>query len=56
MLAKVYMALGELPGTSKWYFFTVPRYSLRGLTPMEALAQGHAEAVMNAAASYADGY
>lgn len=56
MLAKVCRALGNLPGTSKWYFFTARRISLAGCTPLQALAKGHIEAVMNAAASYADGY
>lgn len=35
---KVSKALGELPGASKWVFFTNPRESLGGLTPLEVLA------------------
>jgi hypothetical protein len=35
---KVTKALGELPGASKWLFFTSPRESLGGLTPLEVLA------------------
>ena len=35
---KVTKALGDLPGASKWLFFTSPRDSLGGLTPLEVLA------------------
>ena len=35
---KVTKALGDLPGASKWLFFTSPRESLGGLTPLEVLA------------------
>jgi hypothetical protein len=35
---KVSKALGDLPGASKWVFFTNPRESLGGLTPLEVLA------------------
>ncbi|MEM5300181.1 hypothetical protein VSR82_39070 [Burkholderia sp. JPY481] len=30
-------ALKELPGASKWAFFTNPRRSLGGLTPLEVI-------------------
>jgi len=35
---KVTKALGDVPGASKWLFFTSPRESLGGLTPLEVLA------------------
>jgi hypothetical protein len=35
---KVSKALGDLPGASKWMFFTSPRESLGGLTPLDVLA------------------
>lgn len=35
---KVTKALGDLPGASKWLFFTSPRESLGGLTPLDVLA------------------
>lgn len=34
---KVTKALGDLPGASKWLFFTSPRESLGGLTPLDVL-------------------
>jgi hypothetical protein len=49
--------LGPLPGWSKWQFFTTPKESLRGLTPLEALAKGKTElteAVAEAAAAFAE--
>ena len=48
---KVTKALGDLPGASKWLFFTSPRESLGGLTPLDVLA-GKRPA---AKAGYADG-
>jgi hypothetical protein len=35
---KVTKALGDLPGASKWMFFTSARESLGGLTPLDVLA------------------
>ncbi|QEI07716.1 hypothetical protein FXN63_19130 [Pigmentiphaga aceris] len=35
---KVTKALGNLPGASKWLFFTSPRESLGDLTPLDVLA------------------
>ncbi|MFK4448359.1 hypothetical protein ABH944_008417 [Caballeronia udeis] len=37
-LAAVSRALGTLPGSTKWVFFTNPRGSLGGLSPLEILA------------------
>jgi hypothetical protein len=36
-VARVSRALKELPGASKWAFFTNPRRSLGGLTPLEVI-------------------
>lgn len=53
-LEKVSKALGSLPGAAKWDFFTVPRMSLNGKSPLDALAKGKVDAVMAAALAYAD--
>lgn len=39
-LERVAKELGELPGWSKWQFFTTPKASLGGVTPLDALKQG----------------
>lgn len=39
-LERVAKELGELPGWQKWEFFTRPKASLGGLTPVEALKRG----------------
>jgi hypothetical protein len=36
-VARVSRALNGLPGASKWAFFTSPRHSLGGLTPLEVI-------------------
>lgn len=54
VLAKVSKMLGGLSGGSKWDFFTTPRISLKGRTPLEALAKGNIEEVMAAAAAFRD--
>lgn len=54
VLEKVSKALGSLPGAAKWDFFTVPRLSLGGKSPLDALAKGKVDAVMAAALAYAD--
>lgn len=48
-LEEVCRRLGTLPGGSKWQFFTSPKGSLAGRTPIQALSDGHVAAV-NAAA------
>ncbi|MCC7644645.1 MULTISPECIES: hypothetical protein [unclassified Janthinobacterium] len=53
-LEKISKILGDLPGPAKWDFFTVPRLSLGGKSPLEALAKGKLDAVMAAARAYAD--
>lgn len=53
-LEKVSKTLGSLPGAAKWDFFTAPRLSLGGKSPLDALAKGKVDAVMAAALAYAD--
>lgn len=45
-------ALGDLPGPSKWQFFTTPKVSLGGQTAIEALEGGNLAAVLVAAAGF----
>lgn len=52
-LEAVCKALGELPGPAKLQFFTTPKASLEGRTPLQALAQGLASRVRVAAAGFA---
>lgn len=54
ILEKISKALGDLPGAAKWDFFTAPRISLGGKSPLDALAKGKLDAVMAAALAYAD--
>lgn len=49
-LEQVSVALGELPGATKWQFFISPKHSLKGLTPVEVLRQGALDRVMHTAA------
>lgn len=51
-LAAVTRALGDIPASSKWQFFTTPKASLGGLTPLEALERGQRQAVMVTAAGF----
>ncbi|UXZ61834.1 hypothetical protein NUJ28_03675 [Burkholderia multivorans] len=53
-LGRVTQRLGDLPGWSKWQFFTTPKASLGRLTPLKALAQGKVEQVTRAAAAFAE--
>jgi hypothetical protein len=52
VLEKVSKALGDLPGAAKWNFFTTPRISLGGKSPLDALAKGKLEAVWSAANAF----
>lgn len=54
VLEKICKALGDLPAGSKWDFFTSPRTSLGGKTPLEALAKGKVDAVMSAAKAFSE--
>ena len=51
-LEKVSQALGDLPGPSKWQFFTTGKISLGGKMPLDALANGDMAAVLVAAAAF----
>lgn len=53
-LEAVSKLLGDLPGGSKWLFFTTPKGSLAGRTPLQALTRGKLDAVKTAAQGYAE--
>src|ERR1700730_11471460 len=48
-LEAVSRMLGDVPGGGKWLFFTTPKGSLSGLTPIQALDKGQLVAVKAAA-------
>jgi len=48
-LEAVSRVLGDVPGGGKWLFFTTPKGSLSGLTPLQALDKGQLVAVKAAA-------
>jgi len=51
-LERVCQALGDLPGSSKLHFFTSPRESLSGASPLRALAKGKVDAVLDLANAF----
>lgn len=51
---KVSRALGNIPGASKWQFFTTPKRSLEGISPVEALDRGDTESVITAAVAFGE--
>ena len=53
-LHNVTKALGAIPSSSKWQFFTSPKASLNGRTPLQALQQGDREAVLASAAGFVE--
>lgn len=53
-LESVSKALSDLPGGSKLQFFTTPKGSLRGQTPLDAIANGDLAAVRNAARGFVE--
>lgn len=53
-LESVTRALGDIPASSKWLFFTNPKASLDGISPLEALRRGQREAVMVSAAGFVE--
>ncbi|MYM92520.1 hypothetical protein [Duganella vulcania] len=55
LLEAVSSRLDRLPGASKWQFFTTPRLSLGGKTPIEALEAGENDLVVAAAAAFMEG-
>ena len=54
-LEEVSRTLGALPGGSKWQFFTCPKGSLGGCTPLEAMVRGDFRQVTMAAEAFALG-
>lgn len=52
VLERVARQLGDLPAASKYFFFTSPRTSLGGKSPLQALAKGKVDAVLKAAAAF----
>lgn len=55
LLEAVSLRLGRLPGASKWQFFTNPRLSLDGQTPIKALEAGGIDLVVAAAVAFKEG-
>jgi hypothetical protein len=53
-LERVSKALGALAGWEKWRFFTTPKGSLAGLTPIDALKKGKYAEVLTAAAGFTE--
>jgi len=51
---KVARALGDIPGASKWQFFTTPKRSLGGISPAEALDKGVVDPVIAAACAFGE--
>ena len=54
VLGKVSRVLGGMSGGSKWDFFTSPRISLNGKSPLDALAKGNIKQVLEVAAAFRD--
>lgn len=54
LLDEVSSRLDHLPGASKWQFFTTPRLSLGGQTPIEALEAGGKDLVIAAAIAFTE--
>ncbi len=53
-LESVAKELGSLPGWSKWQFFTTPKASLGGVTPLDALRNGRFTEARRAAIGFAE--
>ena len=51
-IERVSVALADLPGAAKWQFFTTPKHSLDGQTPVAALEAGNVEQVVRSAAEF----
>ena len=51
-IERVCRALGNLPGATKHFFFTSARFSLGGLTPLQALAKGKEAKVLAMAVAF----
>lgn len=53
-LERVSQVLGDLDGASKWQFFTRPKGSLGGITPLEALKAKMLDKVLQAAQGFVE--
>jgi biotin operon repressor len=53
-LERVSKTMGALSGWERWRFFTTPKGSLAGLTPLDALKKGKYEEVLTAATGFAE--
>src|SRR5215469_3404929 len=51
---KVTKCLRDLPGWTKWQFFTTPKASPGNITPLQPLARGHVERLESAASAFAE--
>jgi len=51
-LEQISLELGDMAGDEKWQFFTTPKYSLGGETPLVSLQLGNYGYVLNAAVQY----
>ncbi|MGJ7916196.1 MarR family transcriptional regulator [Massilia sp. LXY-6] len=51
-IERVSVVLADLPGAAKWQFFTTPKHSLDGRTPVAALEAGDVEQVVRSAAEF----
>lgn len=52
VLERVSKELGQLPGPSKWQFFTTGKVSLDGKSPLEAISEGQVSRVLAAATAF----
>lgn len=52
VLERVSKELGQLPGPSKWQFFTTGKVSLGGRSPLEAISDGQMNRVLAAATAF----
>ena len=53
-IERVSLVLNPLQGDVKWMFFTTPKYSLGGQTPVEALGDGSVASVLRTALEFAE--
>lgn len=52
VLERISKELGQLPGPSKWQFFTTGKVSLDGKSPLEAISDGQVDKVLAAASAF----
>lgn len=48
-IERICVELGDVPGSVKWQFFSMPKHSLDGATPIDALAHGQFDRVLRTA-------